>query len=110
ARRFLASVVEHASGWLGADPADQAAAAGISRLVERAVDEFRGDASLFDQLCAELAAMHTNVQRKAQLAERRHIDAVAGRDRLEDARAKARAAIALRLARGAPTPLVRALL
>ena len=110
ARRFLGSVIEHAEGWLGDEPADAELVTLLAGLVERAATEFQGDASLFDRLCAALGDYHAASRRKAQLAERRHVDAASGRDRLDDARVKARAAVALRLARGAPSPLVRALL
>jgi hypothetical protein len=102
-------VVEHASGWLGADPADQAVAAEVARLVERAASEFRGDATLFDQLCAELAAMHTtsSARRSSPSAVTSTPWPVATASRTRAPRPRRDR---VRLARGTPTPLVRALL
>ena len=48
--------------------------------------------------------------RRAEVAERRHVDAAKGREKLDLARDTARTAIERLLKRGNPSPLVRTLL
>jgi len=110
ARRFLGVLVEYACGWFEENESEAAIAGQLAQLVARAVQQFHDDPALFDVLLAEFVGGSAGGERKALLAERRHVEAAAGREKLDLARREAGTAIATRLAGGAPTPLVRALL
>jgi hypothetical protein len=110
ARQFLDAVVEGALEWASDEPEDRAIAEKIGLLVDRAVLEFRGDASLFTELHSDFIKHQQTLTRKAEVAERRHVEAARGREKLEQSRRMAAAAIAERVARAHASGLVRALL
>ena len=112
ARRLLNSVAETANLWLDhsdGEP-DRALSDRLQRTVDRALAEFTGDVALFERLSDELDSHVHALKRRAEIAERRQVEAAQGRDRLEQARASAAAAIAERLAGRKVSPLTRALL
>jgi hypothetical protein len=74
------------------------------------VTEFRGDGNLFTELHSDFAKHQQTLTRKAEVAERRHVEAARGREKLEQARRMAAAAIAERVGRARAAGLVRALL
>ncbi len=112
ARRLLNTVAETANTWMdtGEGEADAALADKLHRTVDRVLGEFSGDLSLFEKLVDELDAHVHTLKRRAEIAERRQLEAAQGRDRLEQARARATAAIGERLAGRKVPPLTRALL
>src|SRR5690348_2870803 len=112
ARRLLNSVAETASLWVDASDgeADNAHSEKLQRAVDRVLGEFTGDLALFERLVDDLEAHVNALRRRAEIAERRQIEAAQGRNRLEQARAQAAAAISERLAGRKVAPLTRALL
>src|SRR5690606_19616284 len=72
--------------------------------------EFNGDLGLMESLLDDLGHYMSQVTRRAEISERRHIDAAKGRERLDLSREQANAAIARLLKRGQPAPMVRAVL
>ncbi|MGN6314275.1 MAG: DUF1631 family protein [Rhodanobacteraceae bacterium] len=112
ARRLLNSVAETANLWLDAGDGemDEALAKKLQRVVDRVLNEFSGDQSLLEKLVDDLESHVSGLRRRAEIAERRQLEAAQGRDRLEQARARASAAIGERLAGRKTTPLIRALL
>ena len=112
ARRLLNTVAETANLWMDASDGeiDNSLAEKLQRAVERVLGEFTGDLALFEKLVDELEAHVNALRRRAEIAERRQIEAAQGRNRLEQARAQASAAIRERLAGRKAAPLTRALL
>ena len=89
ARQMLNAIAETGAYWMGDDEADRNLVQKMQMLVERVTSEFDGDLTLFDALLGDLSGhMHT-VVRKAEVAERRHVDAARGKEKLEVSRLKA---------------------
>jgi hypothetical protein len=89
ARQMLDAVAETGQYWAGEDAADRELMGNVSKLVERIRQEFDGDISLFNSLLADLANQTQAVMRRAELAERRHVDAARGKEKLAIAQAHA---------------------
>jgi len=110
-RQLLGTVTEAAQDWLddsGSD-ADRQLRVKLEQLVERANRE-PPSAGLYTALLADIQQHLTLLTRKAQAAERRHIEAMQGRERLDQARQRAAALIGERFAQDPPRGLLRALL
>ena len=112
ARRLLNSVAETASLWVDASEGevDSALTEKLQRAVDRVLGEFTGDLALFDRLVDDLEAHVNGLHRRAEIAERRQLEAAQGRNRLEQARAQAAGAISERLAGRKVASLTRTLL
>jgi hypothetical protein len=110
ARQLLNSVAEATQLWVGDDEADRGMIDTMTSMVDRVTNEFNGDLSLMEKLLDDLGRYMSQVTRRAEIAERRHIDAAKGRERLDLSREQANAAIARLLKRGKPAPMVRAVL
>ncbi|HEX7370192.1 MAG TPA: DUF1631 family protein [Rhodanobacteraceae bacterium] len=112
ARRLLNLVLETANLWLDRsdEQFDVALNQRLQRTVHRVVKEYNGDLGVIEQEATDLDAHLKLLKRRAEIAERRQVEAAQGRDRLQDARAEASRAIDKRLAGRKATPLVRALL
>lgn len=82
ARQMLDAVAETGTYWAGEDPADRALIGNVERLVERISQEFDGDIGLFNTLLADLSNHTQAVIRRAEVAERRHVEAARGKERL----------------------------
>lgn len=93
ARQFVDAIVEAGEFLNPADPIDRPLLDRMRALVERANSEYDGNPALFATLQAELAQHLQALARKAELAERRHIDAARGREKLETARLQAAEAL-----------------
>ncbi|MBS0194083.1 MAG: DUF1631 domain-containing protein [Proteobacteria bacterium] len=89
ARQMLDAVAETGAYWAGEDAADRELIGNVERLVERISQEFDGDIGLFNTLLSELAGQTQTVMRRAELAERRHVEAAQGREKLAVAQAHA---------------------
>lgn len=90
AQAWLARFAETARDWIddsGSD-ADRDTLAALAHLADRTVWE-PPTSALYTSLQAPLDALLAQLQRKAQLAERRHVEAMQGHDRLEQARRRA---------------------
>ena len=111
ARRLLGVVADAANDWLdGPDgDADQQLTARLSQLVERARQE-PPSAGLYTSLLADIEHHLAQLSRRAQAAERRHVEAMQGRERLDLARDRASELLAERYAKHPPRGLLRALL
>ena len=112
ARRLLNLVLETANLWLDRsdDQFDTALNQRLQRAVERVASDFQGDIGVIEREADDLDSHLRLITRRAEIAERRQVEAAQGRDRLRDARAAAAAAIGKRIAGRKTTPLVRALL
>jgi hypothetical protein len=110
ARMLLNTIAETGSRWMDDEDADPSLAEKMQVVVDKVSSEFNGDVTLFRSLLTDLGSHMQLLARRAEVAERRHVDAAKGREKLDMARDTARTAIERLLKRGNPTPLVRALL
>jgi hypothetical protein len=110
ARELLNTIAETGARWIDDDDTDADLARKMQRAVDHVSTEYDGDVAVFENLLGDLSGHMQLLARRAEVVERRHIDAAKGRDKLEVARETAQAAIARTLAAGTPAPRVRALL
>lgn len=93
ARALMSAITEAGQLWDPNDEADAKLLKEIDQLVEHVHQQYDGDLSLFDRLLKDLAEHLQVVTRKAQVSERRHVEAARGRERLEQAQGDAEAEI-----------------
>ena len=100
-----------ADEWLDGtdDDANRLLASKLEQLVTRASDE-PPSSSLYAVLLADIEQQVAQLKRKAEAAERRHVEAAEGRERLDQARQRARELMTARFADTPPRGLLRALL
>jgi len=110
ARLLLNSVAEAGLFWFDEEGEDRQLVEKMGLVVDRVSTEFDGDLNVFDELLTDLSKHLGTLTRKSEVAERRHVDAAKGRERLEMARSAATRAIAERIADRKPPPLIRTLL
>jgi hypothetical protein len=111
ARELLNTIAETGARWFDdGDDSDPDLTRKMQVVVDHVSSDFDGDLSVFEKLLGDLTTHMQLLARRAEVVERRHIDAARGRDRLEVARESARAAIIRILQSTRPTPRVRTLL
>jgi hypothetical protein len=112
ARQLLNAIAETGMYWVdeGEGAADRALTEKMQVLVDRVSSEYDGNLGLFEELFGDLSRHMATLASKAQVAERRHVDAARGRERLDLARDTASNAIAQRLSGSQSSKLVRAVL
>lgn len=93
ARQMLGTIAESGAYWMSDDDADPALMAKMNAVVDRTVREFDGDMSLFQQLLLDINSHLQILGRKAEVAEKRHIEAARGKEKLAMAREQASAAV-----------------
>lgn len=111
ARQLLDTVTAAANDWLDGsdDESNRPLANKLEQLVARAGQE-PPSAGLYTTLLADIEHHLALLTRKAQAAERRHVEAAQGRERLDQARHRAGELMAERFAKSPPRGLLRALL
>ena len=111
ARKLLDTVTGAANDWLDGsdDELNRPLAIKLEQLVARASKEPPSN-GLYTSLLAEIEHHLSLLTRKAQAAERRHVEAAQGRERLDLARGRASELMAERFAQSPPRGLLRALL
>jgi hypothetical protein len=111
ARRLLDTVTAAANDWLDGsdDESNRPLATKLEQLVNRASQE-PPSAGLYTTLLADIEHHLALLTRKAQAAERRHVEAAQGRERLDQARHRAGELMAERFVQSPPRGLLRALL
>lgn len=98
ARQMLNVVAETGTSWLlDADEADRALLEKINLVVDRATHDYMGDSAVFESLVGDLQQQMQTLARKAEVAERRHVEAARGKEKLELARIRAEQAVSERL-------------
>lgn len=97
ARQMLNAVAESSAYWASDSDGDQAGVEKMQMLVDRVVGEFDGDVSVFDTLLHELGTHMQTLARKAEVSERRHVDAARGKEKLALARMRAGEEVGKRL-------------
>ena len=93
ARELLNTVAETAANWLDKDDLDPQLLQPLQQAVSRVVDEYDGDDAVFEASNAQLQG-HLQAQvRKAEMLERRHVEAARGKEKLEVAKRHAAATL-----------------
>ena len=110
ARELLNAVAESGATWLGDDDVDPQLVHKLHQAVERVVSEYQGDEAVFERANQEVQQHFQVLARKAELAERRQVEAARGKDRLEVAKQKAAETIETALRDQQPQKFVQALL
>ena len=93
ARQMINAVAETGLNWLGDDEPDTALLGQVHSLVDRAVTDYHGDPKVFQGMVHDLIAHLQTVARKAEGAERRHVEAARGKEKLTLAREHAAVAM-----------------
>ena len=93
ARQMLNAIAETGAYWLGDDDADQQLVGKMEAVVDRTVRDFDGDLGLFNNLLEDLSSHLQTVSRKAEVAEKRHVEAARGKEKLALARERAAASV-----------------
>jgi hypothetical protein len=89
ARQMLNTIAETGAYWLSEDDADQQLVGKMQSVVDRTVRDFDGDLGLFSNLLEDLSGHLQTVSRKAEVAEKRHVEAARGKEKLALARERA---------------------
>jgi hypothetical protein len=111
ARRLLNSIVDAGTHWLDdGGESDYALIERMQRAVEHINAEFDTDMRVFDHVNEELLTYVGSLARKADVSERRLVEACRGREKLAMARDTAARAITIRLATSKASRLLRTLL
>lgn len=110
ARDLLNSVAESGARWLGNEDIDPVLMRKLQDAVDRVVADYQGDEQVFETVNNEIQGHFKAMARKAELTERRHVEAAKGKDRLEVAKRRAEETIQAALAEKQPPMFVQALL
>jgi len=110
ARQLLNALAEGSFYYMGEEEQDRGLVEKMQVVVDRVTNEFESDINVFEDLLGDFARhLHTLV-RKSEVAEKRNVEAVKGREKLELARKAASAAIAEKIKGLKPRALIRTLL
>ncbi|MBW8374355.1 MAG: DUF1631 domain-containing protein [Stenotrophomonas sp.] len=110
ARELLNAVAEAGANWLGEEDVDPQLVQKLGLAVDQVVNDYDGDVAVFDTANEEIQQHFRALAHKAELAERRHVEAARGKERLEAAKQQASASIEQLCAQAAPPRFVQALL
>ena len=112
ARQLLGSVLDTAMLWLdgAGEDANPTLARKLQSVVDRTVEDFDGNVTLLDQLRKDLDSQLSVLRRRAEISERRHLEAAQGRERLLLARKRASELVAERLKDTEATGLMRTMM
>ena len=104
ARRLLDAMVDAGIKYVSEDELDRGIFPQMKATVDRVMAEFTDDLDLFEELLEEFNIKVADLQNKAQLIEKRAIEAARGQARLAEARLRANREITQRL-QGSSLPL-----
>ncbi len=110
ARQLLNAVAESGLYWLDEGDEDRQLVDKMHGVVDHVLQEFQDDSGVFEQVLSDLSRHLQTQAKKSEVAERRHVDAARGREKLESARQTAVTAIAQRVGAHKPRALIRTLL
>ncbi|MEP6939430.1 MAG: DUF1631 family protein, partial [Rudaea sp.] len=112
ARQLLNSIAETGERWMDGtdDAADQDLYGKLQLLLDRLGSEFDGDVTVIEDLLGDLSQHVHTLSRKAEVSERRQVDAAIGREKLALARETAAQAVSERIAAKTPNMFVRTVL
>lgn len=86
ARELLNAVAESGAAWLGNEDVDPVLVAKMGQTVQKVITDYDGDEQVFETATEEIQGHYRNAVHKAELAERRFVEAARGKERLEAAR------------------------
>ena len=89
ARQLLNAVAESGARWLDDDDVDPQLLEPLHRAVDEVVRNYDGDDEVFDASNRDLQTQLQVLARKAEMAERRHVEAARGKEKLEIAKRQA---------------------
>jgi hypothetical protein len=89
ARQLLNTIAENGMFWADGDDVDQALVERMQMVVDRITADFDSDVGVFENMLGDLGRHVTTLQRKADVSEKRYVEAAKGRERLEVARKSA---------------------
>ncbi|HTV84515.1 MAG TPA: DUF1631 domain-containing protein [Dyella sp.] len=110
ARRLLDGLADAAKSWSEESDRDGRLHDTVKAIVDRLLQEFDDDMSIFDRLSAELQLFQDANRRRAELAEQRVAESTRGREKLEQARRRAAREILNRIGDHILPPLVHGVL
>ncbi len=110
ARELLNAVAEAGANWLGEEDVDPQLVQKLDRAVDKVITDYQGDATVFEAANDEIQQHFRALAHKAELAERRHVEAARGKERLESAKQQAGTRIDQLCAQAAPPRFVQSLL
>ncbi|QNH20060.1 hypothetical protein HEP73_00958 [Xanthomonas sp. GW] len=110
ARELLNAVAESGATWLSEEDTDPQLLLKLNQTVDRVVEEYEGDEQVFEQAHQDILAQYRALAHKAEIAERRHIEAARGKERLEVAKELASATLEALCRTWEPPKFVQALL
>jgi len=94
ARQLLNAVAESGANWVGDDEVDTQLNDQLSHAVEDVVAHYQGDTNVFDAANQRVQQHLGLMARRAEVAERRHVEAARGKEKLELAKRRATEVIA----------------
>jgi hypothetical protein len=83
ARQLLNAVAESGATWLGDEDVDPQLVHSLRHAVEHVVTHFKDDPAAFESANQELQTNLQQLARKAEVTERRHVEAARGKEKLE---------------------------
>ena len=83
ARQLLNAVAESGATWMGDEDIDPQLVHSLRHAVEHVVGHFKEDPAAFETANQELQANLQQLARKAEVTERRHVEAARGKEKLE---------------------------
>ncbi|MCA1713795.1 MAG: DUF1631 domain-containing protein, partial [Gammaproteobacteria bacterium] len=89
ARELLNAVAESGARWLDQNDLDPQLLAPLQQAVSQVVEHYDSDPSVFETSNRELQAQLRNLARKAEMSERRYVEAARGKEKLEIAKHRA---------------------
>lgn len=89
ARQLLNSVAEAGAAWLDEDDNDPQLEAHLNLAVEHVVENYHGDPAVFQTANQSLQDHLQTMARKAEVTERRHVEAARGKEKLAVAKRRA---------------------
>lgn len=89
ARLLLNEVAEAAALWVEDEETDKPVLDKMQLVVDRVLRDYDQDDQLFDDLLGDLGSHLNSIRRKADIAEKRQIDAARGREKMDLSRAAA---------------------
>lgn len=110
ARELLNTVAESGAVWLGDDDGDPALLQKLGEAVDRVVAEYQGDEAVFAAANRQVQSHLQAAVRKAEVTERRQIEAARGKERLEAAKQLAGRTIGQLCRAASPPKFVQTLL
>ena len=93
ARVLLGAVAEAGAAWLGTDEIDPAYEAQLRDAVHHVLTFFDGDLRVFEEANRWVEAAAATLARKAEVSERRFVEAARGKEKLELAKRRAQSAL-----------------